>query len=49
MSDLDVILKKYAEKCETIYENRTAGDHTWEGVLSSFLRELHEEDIINYD
>lgn len=34
---IDTIVKDFAKKAETIYENRTAGDYTWEGFLSSFL------------
>jgi hypothetical protein len=36
----DDILSKWVAECESIYECRTAGDYTWEGVLSSFGREL---------
>lgn len=34
------VLKQYAEECQRIYEERTAGDFTWEGVLMSFFDEF---------
>lgn len=34
------ILKHYAQEAERIYENRTAGDFTWEGLLMSFFDEF---------
>lgn len=34
---MDSLIKKYADKLQDIYDNRTAGDHTFTGVLSSML------------
>ena len=36
----DALIRKYAAEGEQIYENRTAGDHTWTGFLATFLMEL---------
>lgn len=37
VSTQDSTIKNYAERARAIYENRTAGDFTWEGFLSCFL------------
>ena len=34
------VLKYYAAEAARIYENRTAGDFTWEGLLMSFFDEF---------
>lgn len=34
------VLKYYAQAAERIYEERTAGDFTWEGLLMSFFDEF---------
>ena len=33
----DNAIKSYAERAQAIYRDRTAGDFTWEGLLSCFL------------
>ena len=37
------LIGKYAEIAHSIYEERTAGDYTWEGFLITFLREVGGE------
>lgn len=34
------LIREYAEKAASIYEERTAGEFTWEGLLGSFLNEV---------
>lgn len=34
------VLKHYAQEAERIYEERTAGDFTWEGLFMSFFDEF---------
>lgn len=36
----DQIIEEYAKELEGIYRGQTAGDHTFEGVLSEFLRKF---------
>lgn len=36
---MDELIKKYADRLQAIYDKKTAGDHTFLGVLSDFLRE----------
>lgn len=36
---MDELLQKYADKLQEIYEKRTAGDHTFVGVLVEYERE----------
>lgn len=36
------IIKKYSEVLASIYDNRTAGDYTFTGVLATFLNEINE-------
>ncbi len=38
--DTDDLIRRHAERLRGIYEDRTAGDHTFTGVLSEFLREI---------
>ena len=38
--DPDTVIAKYAGELRSIYDNRTAGDYTFEGVLTSFLMEV---------
>lgn len=38
--DVDDLLTKYAERLQDTYDSRTAGDHTFVGVLFMFLQEL---------
>lgn len=40
MSAIDQLINDYAKRAEEIYEKRTAGDSTWQGVLGSFLLEV---------
>jgi len=40
MAAIDDVIAKYAAQCEKIYNERTAGDHTWTGVLGVFLTEV---------
>lgn len=37
---VDELRRKHAEECERIYDARTAGDYTWDGVLYYFLVDL---------
>lgn len=38
--DDDDVVRKYADILKDIYEARTAGEYTFEGVLSSMLRDI---------
>lgn len=40
MATPDEALKHYATEAERIYKERTAGDHTWTGLLVEFARAL---------
>ena len=40
MSFTSELIKKYATEAERIYNARTAGDFTWDGLLFEFMREL---------
>jgi hypothetical protein len=42
--ELGALLAKYADVLQMIYDEHTAGDYTFTGVLSSFLRELDQMD-----
>lgn len=42
VESIDTIIKDFAKKAETIYENGTAGDYTWEGFLTAFLRTVRQ-------
>lgn len=33
------LLRKYADELQAIYDNQTAGDHTFIGVLAAFAME----------
>lgn len=35
----DELIRKYAEKLEKVYNEQTAGDFTFDGILAQFLRE----------
>ena len=37
---IDELISKYESIMQSIYDNRTAGDHTFTGVLSEFAREV---------
>jgi hypothetical protein len=37
---MDELIKKYAERLQTIYDKQRAGDHTFSGILGDFLREV---------
>ena len=39
-SEKKEILDRYAEAAQLIYESRSAGDYTWQGLLSSFMHEI---------
>lgn len=39
------IAAKYASELQKIYDNRTAGDHTFEGVLFEFYQDLKKEGV----
>lgn len=45
MSDVDKIIKKYGDELYRIYHLRTAGDHTFTGVLSAMLMEMREKGV----
>ncbi len=34
---IDDLIDRYAAELRNIYDNRTAGDHTFEGVLADFV------------
>lgn len=34
------VMRKWADKAEQVYDDRTAGDHTWIGLLAEFAQEL---------
>lgn len=38
--DATKIIRRYAEACKEIYDNKTAGEFTWEGLLYSMLVDL---------
>ncbi len=42
-TNIDEKTSKYAQRLQEIYDTRTAGDHTFYGVLTDFLRALTEE------
>lgn len=37
---MDEVIQKYAKRLQSIYDNHTAGDYTFSGVLHKFLIEL---------
>lgn len=39
MDTLRSVIQRYADDMQAIYDNRTAGDYTFTGVLSAFLTE----------
>lgn len=39
-SDMDEVIKHYSEELERIYNERTAGDHTFTGIVARFLFDL---------
>lgn len=39
---VDEVIQLHALKGEQIYENRTAGDHTWVGYLADFLMKIED-------
>ena len=39
---MDELIKKYAQHLQDIYDNRTAGDNTFEGVLYNFAQEAQK-------
>lgn len=39
------IMHKYADKLEDIYENKTAGDHTFLGLLATMLQEMRDKGV----
>lgn len=41
-ADFDELIRKYSGELQSIYDNRTAGDHTFVGVLYHLLREATE-------
>ena len=38
MEYFDAVIRDYAGRLQRIYDERTAGDHTFSGVLAEFLR-----------
>ena len=40
MTTKDDLIKKYSLILQAVYDTRTAGDHTFTGVLSTFLHEV---------
>lgn len=43
MDKVDELIRIYAIKLGQVYDNRTAGDHTFTGILAEFARKLLEE------
>jgi len=37
MSEFDRLIKLHAERLQRVYDERTAGDHTFTGALANFL------------
>lgn len=42
---VDSLLDKYASELQKIYDNRTAGDYTFLGVLASYTNELKQKGV----
>lgn len=40
---MDEIIQKYADRLQEIYDKRTAGDHTFTGVLATMLMEIEQQ------
>lgn len=40
MSNVDAILKQYAEKATAMHENNTVGDFSFHGLLAEFARDF---------
>lgn len=49
LKTLDTQMREYAKTLEVIYENRTAGDFTFHGVLAEFILNLENNGIITID
>lgn len=45
MSKIDELIAEYADKLRQIYDNRTVGDYTFNGLLSEFAHEIVHESI----
>lgn len=45
-SSLDALIVKFAAEAKHTYDNRTAGDYTWEGLLAKFLYEAIDNGCI---
>lgn len=43
MNRMDELIHQYADELQKIYDNRTAGAHTFVGVLASFLTSLSSD------
>lgn len=39
---MDELIKKYAERMQKMYDDRTAGDHSMSGILSEMLEEISD-------
>lgn len=44
-TSVDAIIRDYAQRMEHIYETRTAGDHTWTGVIGAMLMEMKDRGV----
>jgi hypothetical protein len=42
---MDELIEEYSKILREIYARRTAGSHTWEGVLAEFARKVTELEI----
>jgi len=42
---VDGVIAKYNDELQRIYDDRTAGDHTFTGVLSKFLIDIRELEL----
>lgn len=47
-SDTDDILRNYEDRLQEIYDNQTAGDHTFIGVLASMLLDLNAAGVVTF-
>ena len=47
MARIDKIINKYAGELQKIYDNQTAGDSTFHGVLGSFLLEIKNDPLVD--
>lgn len=44
---MDELIREYVDKLALVYNRRTAGDYTFDGILSEFARKITELDVHN--